>query len=72
MQKNKSKSSIAISRRMLRENETPAQREKRLAYQRNYHKQRRENETPEQREKHLAYQRAAYRKHQAKKRNDNA
>ena len=53
----------AIYRRAQRENETPEQREKRLAYQREYQRRKRENETPEEREKRLANQRAANRKY---------
>ena len=49
--------------RMRREAETPEQREKRLAYQREYAKRRRAAETPEQRDERLAYQRAANRKY---------
>ena len=49
--------------RMRREDETPEQRKKRLAYQREYARRRRAAETPEQRDERLAYQRAANRKH---------
>ena len=49
--------------RMRRSAETPEQRERRLAYQREYAKRRRAQETPEQRDERLAYQRAANRKH---------
>jgi len=49
--------------RMRREAETPEQREKRLAYQREYAKRRRAAETPEQRDERLANQRAANRKY---------
>jgi len=49
--------------RMRRSAETPEQREKRLAYQREYAKRRRAQETLEQRDERLAYQRAANRKH---------
>ena len=49
--------------RMRREAEPPEQREKRLAYQRDYARRRRAAETPEQREERLAYQRAANRKY---------
>jgi hypothetical protein len=49
--------------RIRRSAETPEQREKRLAYQREYAKRRRAQETPEQRDERLAYQRAANRKH---------
>ena len=49
--------------RMRREAETPEQREKRLAYQREYGRRRRATETPEQRDERLAYQRAANRKY---------
>ena len=48
---------------MRREVETQEQREKRLAYQREYARRRRAAETPEQRDERLAYQRAANRKH---------
>ena len=61
---------IALYRRMQRANETPEQREKRLAKQREYARRRRENETPEQREERLADQRAANRKHRTKRDND--
>ena len=47
---------------MRREAETQEQREKRLAYQREYARRRRAAETPEQRDERLAYQRAANRK----------
>ena len=49
--------------RMRREAETQEQKEKRLAYQREYARRRRTAETPEQREERLAYQRAANRKY---------
>ena len=56
-------SELALYRRMQRANETPEQRAKRLAKQREYARRRRENETPDEREERLADQRAANRKH---------
>ena len=45
---------------MIKANETPAEREKRLKYMRQYSRKRRANETPEQREKRLEYGRKWY------------